>query len=554
MRLKTIIAFCLLSMAVLAQKTPKSRLISYSHISVNPEIPVDNDFDLRWINGKGTLTIKKTDTYPYIDEVDESLFHQVADIIKAKKLYTIRKKKLKKKDLKMMPANDPGVEEYTLNYNGKYISCTIGDLSKEQIKGFDELEAFIKEAVNYVKPPRGRLIECSLSNESTLPGRGGTFECLTVKKGLAPELVLGRSTSPIISEEDNRYIVSNEDIQNLQELILKEKLYKMTLFDEDLHGDAPIHRIFLKYDNDKVYSARYQQHASKDVAKAESLLSDFFNSLTKKYKPAPKGKLLSYSHTSVNPEIPIDNDFSLSRIDGKATLTVKQSSNLCTSEYIGEASEDLFNSIADTIKAKQLYTVVKKQEDPEPMPYAYPGRDRYSIHFEDEWVSLDHMDLTTEQQKAFEELETYIKKQSKEVQLTVGYPKGKMTYCSCEYTNSGLPVGHIHDSYYELIAEEGKAPKVIYYEDRGNAEKRTEYRATQKDVTELSKILRDLKIFRINGYHVDEKMMGGTSYRVHMEFASGEKLHASWFTSHPDALALKAYDTILQYLQKITER
>jgi len=116
-----------------------------------------------------------------------------------------------------------------------------------------------------------------------------------------------------------------------------------------------------------------------------------------------------------------------------------------------------------------------------------------------------------------------------------------------------LPVGEIQHSYYELIADEGTAPKVIYCENRGESQK-TEFSATEKDVTELSNILRDMNIFKIDGYSVSEQMTGGTSYRIHMEFSSGEKLTASWFTHKPSALASGAYSTILKHLKRITER
>lgn len=132
-------------------------------------------------------------------------------------------------------------------------------------------------------------------------------------------------------------------------------------------------------------------------------------------------------------------------------------------------------------------------------------------------------------------------------------PKGKMIYCSCAYTNYGLPAGEIQYSYYELIADEGTAPKVVYCEDRGDS-KKTEFSATEKDVTELRNILHEMNIYEIDGYNVSEQMTGGTSYRIHVEYASGEKLSASWFTHTPKPLALGAYNTILKYLKKITER
>ena len=60
-----------------------------------------------------------------------------------------------------------------------------------------------------------------------------------------------------MSEEDSKYIISTEDVQNLQELILKEKLYKVARYNGDLSGGAPVRRVFLKYDDGKVYSARF---------------------------------------------------------------------------------------------------------------------------------------------------------------------------------------------------------------------------------------------------------------------------------------------------------
>ena len=50
----------------------------------------------------------------------------------------------------------------------------------------------------------------------------------------------------------------------------------------------------------------------------------------------------------------------------------------------------------------------------------------------------------------------------------------QLFYCSCAYTNHGLPVGEISHSYYELVADKGKKPCVIYCEERGwEPEKKT---------------------------------------------------------------------------------
>jgi hypothetical protein len=134
------------------------------------------------------------------------------------------------------------------------------------------------------------------------------------------------------------------------------------------------------------------------------------------------------------------------------------------------------------------------------------------------------------------------------------YPEGKMIYCSCSFTNYGLPAGELRYSYYELIADEGTEPKVVYYEDRGSDSKKTEYPATAQDVEKLSNVLRDMNIFQLNGYLVKVDMTGGTSYRIHMEFSSGEKLTAYWFTENPKPQAMDAYETISRYLNAITTR
>ena len=141
---------------------------------------------------------------------------------------------------------------------------------------------------------------------------------------------------------------------------------------------------------------------------------------------------------------------------------------------------------------------------------------------------------------------------TKKYQVAPNFPEGKMIYCSCAYTNYGLPVGEIRHSYYELIADEGTDPKVIFYEDRGVDVKKTEYRATEQDVSGLSRILREKDAFVLNGYNVDEQMTGGTSYRVYMEFSSGEKLNAIWFTEKPLPLAMEVYGTILRSLKAVT--
>lgn len=417
----------------------------------------------------------------------------------------------------------------------------------------------------------------------------------------------------------------------------------------------------------------------------KTIITLFLLSMAIYAQKAPKGKLLSYSHTISNPEIPIDYEFFLNSADGKGTFqeSNKEYDYKKQYTYTVEVGEEVLQQVADIFKEKKLYKFKKEEPDPHTMPYAYPGREYISIQFEDKSFNFNIIEMSSDQLQTYKDLESFIRERSRAslsaetlsgfthsmemiylppeipdiylYQLAfedgkatlkvnhqgekspvvnvpsnvsekvfkyftdghlykpdniflaqplkpasrikesiekvtfqfkngiitisdrmlekhcetldsldlylnsvydaapVAYPKGKMIYCSCAYTNYGLPAGEIQHSYYELVADEGTTPKVIYCENRGEP-KKTEYRATEKDVTELSNILRDMNIFKIDGYSVSEEMTGGTSYRVHMEFSSGEKLTASWFTHKPNALASGAYSTILRYLTNITKR
>ena len=399
----------------------------------------------------------------------------------------------------------------------------------------------------------------------------------------------------------------------------------------------------------------------------------------------PKGKLLSYSHTSVNPEMALNSKFDLSWYDGKGTLTINEMLQTNEYKFTAEADEHVFSIVDDIIRERTLYDIGKKKKKKKAsaIPLSDPGQEEYCIRYEKNTYCCDAGNLSDEQHTAFHELEELIKDLikcsrppegnlvecrwtcksplpgkgddfeclsaekgqipvltigngsptpheeqfivadqdmktlnniiiSKELYKVNGYngkdlsgkspencillrydnremvyarwshqfpprevveavssirdyfsslarkanppfPEGKMVYCSCSYTNYGLPVGEIQRSYYELIADEGMSPKVVFCEDRGDSEK-TEYEATEQDAETLSQLLRDMNVFRLNGYHADERMTGGTSYRIHMEFASGEKLNADWFTHNPLPLAAKAYSTILRHLMAATKR
>lgn len=413
-------AFCMISLGIMAQKAPKGRLISYSHTSDNPEIPFQSKFSLDWNEGKGTLNIYERillNEDDYTGEAGEDVFRRVADIIKEKKLYAVKKSKKK-------PMSDPEQDSYSIVFEGKTINCDAQDLSEEQGMAFHELEVIIKDAVKRIAPPTGQLVGCSWARTPVLPGAKEEYEYLSVQEERAPELVIGENSSMPGGNKKKRYLVSEDDVKELQGLIIGEEVYKMDGYHgRGPSGESPENRISLKYDNGAVYQARWtHQYPPSEVKKAVGTVLGFFTSLTKKYQPTPE------------------------------------------------------------------------------------------------------------------------------------FPEGRMIYCSCAYTNYGLPAGNIRHSYYELIADEGVEPKVVYCEERDGDPMKTEYRATEEDVRELTSILREKDVFELNGYNVDEQMTGGTSYRIYMEFSTGEKLNATWYVEKPLALATETYGTILRCLKAVTER
>ena len=123
-------------------------------------------------------------------------------------------------------------------------------------------------------------------------------------------------------------------------------------------------------------------------------------------------------------------------------------------------------------------------------------------------------------------------------------PKGRLTYCS--YSRTGA--AGLGKDYCELIADPGKTPKVVVALDLGNRfgkpETHAEYEVGEELVDSLSKMLADAKVYKLNGYNVDEHISGGHSYRIYQEYDSGEKINARWYGHKIKSEALSAYHMI----------
>ena len=123
-------------------------------------------------------------------------------------------------------------------------------------------------------------------------------------------------------------------------------------------------------------------------------------------------------------------------------------------------------------------------------------------------------------------------------------PKGDLTYCSyCCAGAAGLGT-----DYCELIADKDSVPKVVVVLDDdnrfGNPVVRQTYPVDKSVVDSLQQLLAEQKVYRLDGYNVNEPICGGHSHRIHMEYSSGDKVNAFWYGHKVKDKAWAAYYTI----------
>jgi len=127
-------------------------------------------------------------------------------------------------------------------------------------------------------------------------------------------------------------------------------------------------------------------------------------------------------------------------------------------------------------------------------------------------------------------------------------PKGKLIYCSYSKTR----VAGQGKDYCEIINENGKCiVNVVMNEDSEFSKPfKGQYEATEADIDRLHDIIMKEKIYELNGYRRNRHMNGGATYRIYMEFDSGEWIEAHWYTDRPKEKAVEAYDTISNFFSK----
>ncbi len=121
-------------------------------------------------------------------------------------------------------------------------------------------------------------------------------------------------------------------------------------------------------------------------------------------------------------------------------------------------------------------------------------------------------------------------------------PKGNLVYCSYA-CNGSAGLGR---DYCELVADPGATPKVVVALDLGNLfndpEIREEFPVDESVVDSVQAYLAASKVYRLNGYRLEEPISGGHSYRIHMEYSSGDKINAFWYGSRVKDQAITVYN------------
>ena len=132
-------------------------------------------------------------------------------------------------------------------------------------------------------------------------------------------------------------------------------------------------------------------------------------------------------------------------------------------------------------------------------------------------------------------------------------PKGKLIYCS--YAADGA--AGLGKDYCELIADPGQKPKVVVVLDKNcrfAEERRQEFEVDGSVVEDLQKKLEELKVWKLDGYNLNEPICGGHAYRIYMEYDSGEKIDARWYGNGVKDSAIRAYNTIEYFFKPWREQ
>lgn len=267
---------------------------------------------------------------------------------------------------------------------------------------------------------------------------------------------------------------------------------------------------------------------------------------------APKGKLVSYSHTLEDPEMrtPAERTFELTWKDGKGTLQKHEVFIHSVSGSTDEISEDVFLQVEKIIKEKKLYAIGRKKikTDPELLAIRFPGQEEYTITFEDMTVKCNVKKLTDEEREALEELETFI---TQNVNVAPP-PTGNLVQASWSF--EPLMPG-ASGQYKSLSVKDGKAPVLVIGESTSTplGNKEAKYIATPEDMKRLQELIIQEKAYLFDGYAGKDATGRNPETRLLLEYDNGVTFSARWTHGFPPDKVRKAEGTIMGFLNSLAK-
>ena len=127
-------------------------------------------------------------------------------------------------------------------------------------------------------------------------------------------------------------------------------------------------------------------------------------------------------------------------------------------------------------------------------------------------------------------------------------PQGRLTYCSCAKTGAA----GLGKDYCELIADEGTTPRIVVVKNYGCRFMectQAEFVVDEATVERLQKLLEEHKVYKLDGYKVEEPITGGHAYRIYQEYSGGDTVNASWYGIKIKTEAYEAYNLIAYFFQ-----
>lgn len=403
------------------------------------------------------------------------------------------------------------------------------------------------------RAPRGNLVYCSYSKTGAA-GLGRDYCELVANPGADPviKVVLNESNrfnEPTIRKE---YPGTTEALKEIQEWAKKNKIYKLDGYDlQERISGGTTYRVRLEYDSGDSITIRWYGHGvDEQASSAYAYVSSYFR---------------PWRERALKESEPITECFILQR--STATRATDACRLLCQPGFTPAVVIDLnVGNFQDPEEYHAQFNVDEEsvQELLEDLAKMGVGSMKDSAE-EDRIEGGSHTSATLTFQSGrklslswrtgpgavYDRLDRFFAPWKEKAKINT--PKGNLVYCSYSKTGSA----GLGRDYCELVGNPGAAPVVnvvLNENDRNEPEIRKEYPATAEALKEIQEWAEKSQIYLLNGYNQEEKVPGGSTYRVYLEFDSGDRIDIRWYGHNVNQQASAAYDHVSSFFEPWRER